>query len=74
MYTNTHTHRFYNYHHTPFASDLKDIAEFEISFDLGQPFKPFQQLLGVLPIASRKLLPGVYERERECVCVCVYCT
>jgi hypothetical protein len=29
----------------------------QISFELGKPFKPFQQLLGVLPIASRKLLP-----------------
>ena len=48
---------FYNYHHTPFASDLRDIGEMEVSFELGKPFKPFQQLLGVLPIASRKLLP-----------------
>eukprot|EP00960_Hanusia_phi_P053801 762462-Hanusia_phi.AAC.4 len=51
---------FYPYHHTPFASDLIDLEEMEISFDLGKPFKPFQQLLGVLPIASRKLLPEAF--------------
>jgi 5'-3' exoribonuclease 1 len=32
-----------------------------IKFELGNPFKPFQQLLGCLPPASRKLLPSKYE-------------
>ena len=51
---------YFNYHHTPFVSDLKDLEEMEISFELGKAFLPFQQLLGVLPIASRKLLPEPY--------------
>ena len=28
---------------------------------MGQPFLPFQQLLAVLPAASKKLLPEVYQ-------------
>eukprot|EP00288_Rhodomonas_lens_P006689 CAMPEP_0177725258 /NCGR_PEP_ID=MMETSP0484_2-20121128/19154_1 /TAXON_ID=354590 /ORGANISM="Rhodomonas lens, Strain RHODO" /LENGTH=1134 /DNA_ID=CAMNT_0019237757 /DNA_START=456 /DNA_END=3857 /DNA_ORIENTATION=+ len=51
---------FYPYHHTPFASDLQDLENMEIQFEMGNPFLPFQQLLGVLPIASRKLLPEAY--------------
>ncbi|CAO3701777.1 unnamed protein product [Rhizopus microsporus] len=53
---------FYPYHYAPKISDLKDIARFQdYSFTLGQPFKPYEQLMGVLPALSRKLLPAAYQ-------------
>jgi 5'-3' exoribonuclease 1 len=30
-------------------------------FDLGTPFKPFEQLMGVLPVASREHIPLAYQ-------------
>ena len=31
------------------------------NFDLGKPFKPFQQLMGVLPVASMDFIPIAYQ-------------
>jgi hypothetical protein len=40
--------------------DVRKGLRADMLFDLGQPFKPFEQLMGVLPSRSRKLLPEAY--------------
>eukprot|EP00708_Paratrimastix_pyriformis_P005086 GAFH01004062.1.p2 GENE.GAFH01004062.1~~GAFH01004062.1.p2 ORF type:complete len:209 (+),score=80.90 GAFH01004062.1:56-628(+) len=50
---------FYPYHFAPLVSDLIDLPELgEIAFSLDAPLRPFEQLLGVLPSLSSKLLPA----------------
>ncbi|KAI0028225.1 hypothetical protein K488DRAFT_89959 [Vararia minispora EC-137] len=52
---------FYDYHYAPRISDLKGIDRMTFSFELGTAFKPFEQLMGVLPEASKDLIPQAYQ-------------
>jgi 5'-3' exoribonuclease 1 len=52
---------FYPYHYSPKISDLYDLERFDIQFDPGRPFTPFEQLMGVLPEFSKKFLPVPYQ-------------
>lgn len=51
---------YYPFHYAPFASDLKNIERFQkdcSSFELHEPFKPVEQLMGVLPSDSAHAIP-----------------
>ncbi|XP_062988229.1 5'-3' exoribonuclease 1 isoform X2 [Elgaria multicarinata webbii] len=52
---------YYPYHYAPYLSDIRKISELKIHLDLGKPFMPFEQLLAVLPAASKGLLPKCYQ-------------
>lgn len=51
---------YYPHHYAPYISDIKNFKDLKLEFDLGTPFLPFQQLLAVLPAASKDLLPKAY--------------
>lgn len=51
---------FYPYHYGPFASDLKGMSQVKVKFQKGLPFKPFDQLMAVLPPRSAGSLPKPY--------------
>ena len=48
---------YYPYHYAPFAADFVDIGNMEVSFEKGKPFRPYEQLMGVLPAASNHAIP-----------------
>jgi 5'-3' exoribonuclease 1 len=51
---------FYKYHYSPMISDVKKGLKADMNFKLGQPFRPFQQLMGVLPDRSKQIVPKAY--------------
>ncbi len=46
--------------YAPLATDLVDLASYEVELELGEPFLPLAQLLSVLPPQSGKLVPAPY--------------
>lgn len=41
--------RYYPYYYGPFASDLRGLAGVKVEFQKDMPFRPFDQLMAVLP-------------------------
>jgi 5'-3' exoribonuclease 2 len=52
---------YYPYHFAPFAADFDGVDKMDIRFELGKPFQPFEQLMGVFP-AARLVLANSFER------------
>lgn len=50
---------YYPHHFAPWITDIRDFCNMSMNFELSQPFMPFEQLLAVLPAASKELLPPV---------------
>lgn len=48
---------FYPYHYPPCISDFASFENFEVNFELSEPFKPLIQLMAVLPPQSAQWLP-----------------
>ncbi|KAJ2692571.1 5'-3' exoribonuclease 2 [Coemansia sp. IMI 209128] len=48
---------YYPYHYAPLASDFRDLDMMDVSFELGAPVRPYEQLMSVLPARSRHNLP-----------------
>jgi len=54
---------YYPFYHAPMAVDMADYDRItcpDVSFDVGEPFRPFQQLMAVLPSNSKILLPECF--------------
>ncbi|CCH46556.1 5'-3' exoribonuclease 1 [Wickerhamomyces ciferrii] len=51
---------YYRYHYAPRISDIKKGLDVIINLEKGTPFRPFEQLMAVLPARSRQLVPAVY--------------
>ncbi|KAI3976875.1 hypothetical protein MKX01_008733 [Papaver californicum] len=51
---------YYPYNYGPFASDFKGLGSTSIKFQMGAPFKPFDQLMDVFPPRSVSALPEPY--------------
>jgi len=50
---------FYDYRYAPLTSGLKDISEMLFDFPLSTPFRPYEQLMGVLPLVNKDNIPNL---------------
>ena len=55
---------FYPHHFSPWITDIKNFADMEMKFELSAPFLPFEQLMAVLPAASKSLVPPALQVDK----------
>lgn len=46
---------------TSSLKDLREVDKMVFKFELGKPFRPYEQLMGVLPVASKEHVPRAYQ-------------
>lgn len=51
---------YYPHHYAPFAEDFVDLGKLELKWEKGRILRPYEQLMSVLPAASRHALPEVF--------------
>ena len=51
---------YYPYHYSPFAADFVNLSDMDIKFDQGKQFKPYEQLMSVLPAPSNHAIPEAF--------------
>lgn len=51
---------YYPYHYAPFAKDFVGLDKMKIHFEKGRISRPFEQLMSVLPAASRHAIPVIF--------------
>ena len=56
---------YYKHHYAPWITDIRGFSNMTLVFDIGEPFLPFEQLLSVLPAASKSLLPPILQSLME---------
>jgi len=52
---------YYPHHYAPWITDIKAFSNMKMNFELSKPFMPFEQLLAVLPAASKNLIPPAFQ-------------
>jgi len=52
---------YYPHHFSPWITDIRDFSNMELTYEKSKPFHPFEQLLAVLPAASKALLPEPFQ-------------
>jgi len=51
--------------------DLRNVDKMTFEFELGTPFRPYEQLMGVLPAASMDHIPQAYRVSTLISCACL---
>lgn len=65
---------FYPYHYAPYINDMirfNGFKDIKLEFEMSQPLSAYEQLLAVLPIASKQFLPESYQNV-SCVLIAFF--